>query len=69
MIKFRNSEKLYDVKLEIISWRSIIQLSGDEIPTEFSDFDVLNEDGVVVDYFIGFNIVYDSSVVIFVLIT
>jgi hypothetical protein len=61
MIKFRNSEKIYDVKLDIISWRSIIQLSGDELPTEFSDFDVLNEEGTIVDYFEGFINVYDSG--------
>ena len=61
MIKFRNSEKIYDVKLEVISWRSIIQLSGDELPTEFSDFDVLSKNGVVIDYFEGFNTVYDSG--------
>lgn len=61
MIKFRNSKKIYDVKLDIISWRSIIQLSGDELPTEFSDFDVLNEEGTIVDYFEGFINVYDSG--------
>lgn len=61
MIKFRNSEKIYDVKVDIITWRSIIQLSGEELPTEFSDFDVLNEDEVVIDYFLGFNIIYDSG--------
>ena len=61
MIKFRDSNKTYNLKLEMISWRSIIQLSGDELPIEFSDFDVLNEDGVIVDYFEGFNVVYDSG--------
>lgn len=61
MIKFRNSEKIYDVKVDIITWRSIIQLSGKELPTEFSDFDVLNDEGVIVDYFEGFDVVYDSG--------
>lgn len=61
MIKFRNSEKIYDVKVDIITWRSIIQLSGEELPTEFSDFDVLNDEGVIVDYFEGFDVVYDSG--------
>ena len=59
MIRFRNSEKTYNVKLDIISWRSIIQLSGDKLPTEFSDFDVLNDDGVIIDYFEGFDVIYD----------
>ena len=61
MIKFRNSEKIYDVEVSIIEWRSVIQLSGKELPTEFSDFDVLNDEEVVVDYFEGFNTVYDSG--------
>ena len=61
MIKFRNSEKIYDVEISIIEWRSVIQLSGEELPTEFSDFDVLNEEGIIIDYFEGFNIVYDSG--------
>ena len=61
MIKFRNSEKTYDVEVSIIEWRSVIQLSGKELPTEFSDFDVLNDEEVVVDYFEGFNVVYDSG--------
>lgn len=61
MIKFRNSEKTYDVEVSVIEWRSVIQLSGKELPTEFTDFDVLNEDGVIVDYFEGFNVVYDSG--------
>lgn len=61
MIKFRNSEKIYNLKVEIITWRSVIQLSGEELPTEFSDFDVINDEGTVIDYFEGFNIVYDSG--------
>ena len=61
MIKFRNSEKIYNLKVEIITWRSVIQLSGKELPTEFSDFDVINDEGTVIDYFEDFNIVYDSG--------
>lgn len=61
MIKFRNSEKIYDVEVSIVEWRTVIQLSGKELPTEFSDFDVLNDEEVVVDYFEGFNIIYDSG--------
>lgn len=61
MIKFKNFDKTYDVEVSIIEWRSIIQLSGKELPTEFTDFDVLNEDGVIIDYFEGFNVVYDSG--------
>ena len=61
MIKFRNSEKIYDVEVSVIEWRSVIQLSGKELPIEFSDFDVINDEEVVVDYFEGFNTVYDSG--------
>lgn len=61
MIKIRNSNKTYDAKVDIISWRSIIQLSGEKLPTTPVDFDVLNDEGTIVDYFEGFNVVYDKG--------
>lgn len=60
-IKIRNSEQIFNVEVTIPVWRSIVQLSGKELPTEASDFDVLNNEGVVIDYFEGFDVIYDSG--------
>ena len=60
-IKFRNSEQIFDVTVTIIEWRTLIQLSGENLPTEIDDFDVLNDEDIIIDYFEGFNVIYDSG--------
>lgn len=65
VIKIRNSEQTFNnVEVTIPVWRSIVQLSGDNLPTEPKDFDVIdtiNGRERVVDYFVGFSVVYDKG--------
>lgn len=61
-IKIRDSKQTFNnIEVTIPVWRSIVQLSGDNLPTEPKDFDVINEEGAIVDYFEGFNVVYDKG--------
>lgn len=61
-IRFRESEEVFNVDVSIVEWRTVIELRGDDLPTDFSqDFDVLNDEDVIVDYFEGFYVVYDSG--------
>lgn len=61
-IKIRDSKQTFNnIEVTIPIWRSIVQLSGDNLPTEPKDFDVINEEGTIVDYFEGFNVVYDKG--------
>ena len=62
IINIRDSKQTFNnIEVTIPVWRSIVQLSGDNLPTEPKDFDVINEEGTIVDYFEGFNVVYDKG--------
>lgn len=59
-IRIRETEEIFDTQVTIIDWRTLIQLNG-ELPEIIGDFDVLDDNGTIVDYFEGFNVVYDSG--------
>lgn len=64
-IQFKESEKLFtDIDVTIVKWRSIIQLTGTSLPDADcfkENFNVLNDEDVVVDYFDNFNVIYDQG--------
>lgn len=59
-IKIRETEEIFNTQVTIIDWRTLIQLNG-ELPEIIGDFDVLDDNGTIVDYFEGFNVVYNSG--------
>lgn len=62
IINIRDSKQTFNnIEVTIPVWRSIVQLSGDNLPTEPKDFDVINEEGTIVDYFEGFSVLYDKG--------
>lgn len=60
-IKFRESEEIYNVSVSVPVWRSVVRLDGPELPTEPGDFDIYNDENIIIDHFEGFNTIYDSG--------
>ena len=64
-IRIIETGEIFNCDLKILSWKSLIELTGSELPTEApNNFEVIEQQGeelVVVDYFYGFSVIYDKG--------
>lgn len=64
-IRIIETGEIFNCDLKILSWKSLIELTGSELPTEApNNFEVIEQQGeelVVIDYFYGFSVIYDKG--------
>lgn len=64
-IRIIETGEIFNCDFEVITWKSLVQLTGSELPTEAPhNFEVIeqqNEELVILDYYYGFDTIYDKG--------
>lgn len=64
-IRIIETGEVFNCDFEVLTWKSLIQFTGSELPTEAPhNFEVIeqqNEEIVVLDYYYGFDTIYDKG--------
>lgn len=64
-IRIIETGEIFNCDFEVITWKSLVQLTGSELPTEaphnFEIIEQQDEEIVVLDYYYGFDTIYDKG--------
>lgn len=64
-IRIIETGEIFNCDFEVITWKSLVQLTGSELPTEaphnFEIIEQQNEEIVILDYYYGFDTIYDKG--------